>query len=98
MILTVEACDLQIPNVFTPNSDGSNDYFFIPNVEFYPNSTMVVYNRWGRKVYENGSYAGDWDGENCAAGVYYYVFTINMGDRGNGEELKQQHGTVTILR
>lgn len=98
MILTVEACDLQIPNVFTPNGDGSNDYFFIPNVEFYPNSNMVIYNRWGRKVYENGSYAGDWDGENCAAGVYYYVFTINMGDRGNGEEIKQQHGTVTILR
>lgn len=98
LILTVEPCPLTVPNVFTPNGDGFNEYFDIENVEYYPNSTMTIFNRWGRKVYENTNYQGDWDGENCAAGVYYYVFTVNFGDRGNGEQLEQQHGTVTILR
>lgn len=98
MMLTVEPCDLQIPNIFTPNGDGFNDFFYIPNVEFYPNSSMVIYNRWGRKVYDNSSYLGDWDGEKCSDGVYYYVFTINYGEHGNGVETIQQSGTVTILR
>jgi gliding motility-associated-like protein len=98
LMLTVMPCDLTIPNIFTPNGDGFNDQFYIPNVEYYPNSTMVIYNRWGRKVYENTNYQGDWDGDNCADGVYFYVFTINYGDHGNGLETIQQHGTVTILR
>jgi gliding motility-associated-like protein len=98
MRLTVEPCDLQIPNIFTPNGDGFNDYFKIPNMEYYPNSTMVIYNRWGRKVYENTNYNSEWDGEKCADGVYFWVLTINYGDHGNGLETKQQSGTVTILR
>jgi gliding motility-associated-like protein len=98
MYLTVEPCDLQVPNVFTPNHDGVNDYFYIPNIEFYPNSTMVIYNRWGRKVFESTNYMGDWDGENNSDGVYYYVFTINYGEHGNGVEIKQQNGTLTLIR
>ncbi len=98
MLLTVEPCDLVIPNIITPNGDGKNEKFYIPNVEYYPNSTMVIYNRWGRKVFESTNYQGDWDGENCADGVYFWVFTINYGDRGNGTEYKQQNGTITVLR
>jgi gliding motility-associated-like protein len=98
MILTINPCDLTIPNVITPNGDLVNDVFYIPNVEYYPNSTMVIYNRWGRKVYESTNYQGDWNGENCADGVYFWVFTINYGDRGNGTEYKQQNGTLTIMR
>lgn len=98
MILTVNPCELTIPNIITPNGDGANDFFYIPNVEYYQNSTMVIYNRWGRKVYDSSNYQGDWNGENCADGVYFWVFTINYGDRGNGTEYKQQNGTLTILR
>jgi gliding motility-associated-like protein len=96
--LVVEPCDLTIPNVITPNGDGQNETFNIPNVLYYPNSTMIIYNRWGRKVYESSNYQGDWNGENCADGVYFWVFTINYGDNGNGEETKQMNGTLTILR
>jgi large repetitive protein len=98
MYLTVEPCDLVVPNVFTPNGDGFNDHFYIPNIEYYPNSNMMIFNRWGRKVYQSTNYQGDWDGEKCADGVYYYVLTISYGDHGNGEQTKQQSGTVTILR
>ena len=98
MQLVVEPCDLTIPNIITPNGDGQNETFNIPNVSYYPNSTMIIYNRWGRKVYENSSYQGDWNGENCADGVYFWVFTVNYGNSGNGDELKQLNGTLTILR
>jgi gliding motility-associated-like protein len=98
MKLTVNPCDLQIPNIITPNSDGFNDKFRIPNMEYYPNSTLVIYNRWGRKVYENTNYNNEWDGGKDADGVYYWILTINYGNHGNGLETKQQSGTVTVMR
>jgi gliding motility-associated-like protein len=98
MMLTIEPCDLTIPNIITPNGDLQNEYLKIPNVEFYPNSTMVIYNRWGKKVYESSNYHNEWNGENNADGVYYWVFTINYGNHGNGTETKDMQGTVTVLR
>jgi gliding motility-associated-like protein len=96
--LTVNICPLDIPNVFTPNDDNWNQTFKITNLEFYPNSTLVVYNRWGRKVYESTNYQNDWDGEKCSDGVYYYILRINYGNTGNGERIEESRGTVTLLR
>jgi gliding motility-associated-like protein len=67
--------DCEIPNAFSPNSDGINDVFVIPcavgDVEF------SVYNRWGIEVYRNDKYLNDWDGKYKGAelpdGTYYYV-------------------------
>jgi len=70
--LIVEVCELEIPNVFTPNSDGINDYFVIKGIDQIP-SSISIYNRWGRKVFENNNYHNEWDGANLADGVYYYV-------------------------
>lgn len=79
-----------IPNVFTPNGDGHNDAFSILNIEHYPNSTLEVYTRWGRKVFSSTSYRNEWDGADQPDGVYYFVFR-----RNDGQEFK---GSVTILR
>ncbi len=46
-------------NVITPNGDGKNDFLVFPYLEFYPESKLVVYNRWGRLVYENGNYQNE---------------------------------------
>lgn len=70
--LIVEVCELEIPNVFTPNGDGVNDYFFIKGSDQIP-SSVSIYNRWGIKVFESNDYHNDWDGENLPDGVYYYV-------------------------
>jgi gliding motility-associated-like protein len=98
LTLVIEPCDLTVPNVITPNGDGQNDFFKIPNIEFYPNSTMIIYNRWGEKVYKNENYENNWDGGNCAAGVYYYIFTINYGAHSGKLETKAMNGIVTILK
>lgn len=47
---------VDIPNVFTPNGDGNNDNWIIDGIEDYPNNKVIVYNRWGNKVFEIESY------------------------------------------
>jgi gliding motility-associated-like protein len=87
-------CDLTIPNVFTPNGDGINDFFEITNLEHYPNSQMVVFNRNGKKVFEHSDYFGNWwDGGNHPVGTYYFVLTYTR--QGNR---RQTQGVITIIR
>jgi gliding motility-associated-like protein len=45
-----------VPNVFSPNGDGIQDYFRIQNIEKYPEAKIEIYNRWGKLVYELENY------------------------------------------
>ena len=72
--------DIERPNIISINGDGKNDSFIIKRLENYPNTTLVIFNRWGKKVYENSNYQNDWKGTNnsgaeVSAGVYYYVLS-----------------------
>jgi gliding motility-associated-like protein len=51
-----EPCELFIPDGFSPNDDGINDYFKIVCMEDYPNANIEIYNRWGNKVYDKENY------------------------------------------
>lgn len=55
--------NIEIPNVFTPNGDGRNDLWQIQgdSLVFYE---LMVFNRWGRKVFETNEVYGSWDGSN----------------------------------
>ena len=73
--------DVEVPNVFTPNGDGINDFFklrgtSVPENEFI---SIQIFNRWGTLVFEAGSPGFKWDGRShdglCATGVYYWVIT-----------------------
>jgi gliding motility-associated-like protein len=87
-------CDLTVPNVFTPNADGINDVFEVLNLEHYPVAQIVIFNRWGKKVFEHTDYYNNWwDGGGHPDGVYFYVIKYSrMG------ELKHAEGSVTIIR
>ena len=89
----VEVIDdvLQFSNVFTPNKDGVNDYFEIKNVEKYPENTLMIYDRWGVKVFETNHYRNNWAAEGIPDGVYYFVFNSGIGQ-------KSVEGSVTIIR
>lgn len=69
--------ELIIPNVFTPNGDGKNDYFEILNPRDL-HYTIMIFNRWGEKINENDG-RQPWDGNHqqqaLPAGVYYYTIT-----------------------
>lgn len=80
-----------VPNGFSPNGDGVNDNFVIPGIEDFPGNELVVYNRWGSKVYSATGYNNSWDGksnnnmafgEPLAAGTYFYVLTLGNGTNG----------------
>jgi gliding motility-associated-like protein len=70
---TVQEFKIQIFNVFTPNGDGVNDFYEIPNLERYISNELVVFNRWGERVFEATNYRNNWDGGNLPDGVYYYI-------------------------
>ena len=78
------------PNIITPNGDGLNDVLFFKNLEFYPNSKLVIFNRWGKKVLEDNNYHNDWKGGDLSDGVYYFVLKIPSQN-----EMK---GTLNIKR
>ena len=91
--LLIQTCE--IPNVITPNDDGDNDYFITNYAQLYSDVHLIVFNRWGRKVYETTSYQNDWNGLNnsgkpLADGTYFYVLTYNS----NSENIT---GNINIL-
>ncbi|MFO7789855.1 MAG: gliding motility-associated C-terminal domain-containing protein [Bacteroidales bacterium] len=85
---------LRIPNAFTPNGDGVNDTWDIEYINEYPSAHVMVYNRWGQKLYD--AHAGDdpWDGtyngKKCPAGAYTYVVDLN-------NDIEPFTGTVTVV-
>lgn len=85
--------DFIIPNVFSPNGDGFNDNFVIKGL-YGSGNILYVYNRWGKKIYENSDYKNEWDGtyngKPLSDGTFFYVVI-----RSNGEE---HTGNITILR
>jgi gliding motility-associated-like protein len=88
---------LFIPNVFTPQNDGTNDYFTIKSSGINVFS-MKIYNRWGGLVYEtneiNPGWDGNYDGNPCPVGVYFYMITAVS----NNKKTYNLNGTVTLLR
>lgn len=88
----IRYCEITIPNVITPNGDGHNDEFFIDGLNYYPNSQLVIFNRWGKKVFETSNYQNDWDAENLSDGVYYYILRIQDGEQS------EFNGTLTVMR
>lgn len=83
--------EIIIPNAFSPNGDGFNDVFEVKYLEIYPNSELIIFNRWGNKIYSSADYKNDWDGENQPDGTYFYV--LNLGD--GSESFK---GTIFLNR
>lgn len=81
-----------VGDAFSPNGDGFNDFFAVANIEYYPNNTVYVYNRWGKKVLEQSAYKNDWGaGNDVTAGTYFYVV-----DPGDGTDFLK--GYVTIFK
>ena len=81
---------LFIPDVFTPNNDGINDKWVIRGLAAYPNSKVVIINRWGNRVFEAAPYNNDWDGTNrfspniggneLPVGTYYYILDLGPNE------------------
>jgi|GEM_PF-725006 len=82
--IPVRLIDLsKVPNTFSPNGDGTNDYWYVKELDVFPNASVQIFNRSGNKVYEGKGGAIKWDGRSngreLPAGVYYYVLDLKDG-------------------
>ncbi len=74
--------EIRIPNAFSPDGDGKHEEWLIPELSKYPDASVMVFNRYGQKVYEsNHGYTTPWNGRyngtKVPVGVYYYVIKRN---------------------
>lgn len=72
---------LEMPSGFSPNGDGSNDFFEVHGIDAYPENEIVVFNRWGNIVYKKTNYANEWEGENMSGealpdATYFVILTV----------------------
>lgn len=89
----IEFDDLKASNLVTPNEDGYNDFFEIPNVDLFANYELCIFNDNGNVVYrKDGNYNNDWDGRTThgrilPSGTYYYVLRdrSKLTDRFKGQ-------------
>jgi len=100
----IDSCNLyHLPNVFTPNGDGSNDIFGPFPYDFVESVKMIIYNRWGEIVFKTDNPDINWDGKNyltkldCSDGVYYYICDV-YEIRLVGLVKRNIHGFVHLIR
>lgn len=88
-----QACTdgVSVPNGFSPNGDGTNDFLVIQGLEEYPNHSFKIFNQWGGKIFDAAPYTNNWDGkqqsgtmsgDELTEATYFYIL-----DLGNGEVL-----------
>lgn len=90
---------ISLPTAFTPNGDGLNDLYkahFMCPVESYQ---IMIFNRWGEKVFASDNVAEGWDGnyksKRADIGVYQYI--IKYRDLFS-EQVKMLKGDITLIR
>ncbi|RYY38753.1 MAG: T9SS type B sorting domain-containing protein [Chitinophagaceae bacterium] len=86
---------IDVPNVFTPNGDGRNDFWAIEALKAYRSYTVDLFNRFGQLLLHSESRFDGWDGtlkgKPLPSGTYYYV--ISIADSG-----QRLSGYVDLLR
>ncbi len=90
-----------VPEGFSPEGNGQNDVLIIDELELYPENKIVIFNRWGNKVYEASPYESNWDGTNMfgttigkdklPVGTYFYILYLN-------ETYKPLRGYIYLIR
>ncbi len=100
--ITIDACSsIWIPNVFTPNNDGYNDYFgaVAKNIIKFK---LVIFNRWGQELKTLHSINEKWDGtyrgQKAAQGTYFWVAVYEQVDRNGSAKHIRLQGSVTLIR
>lgn len=90
IINVLPPCQIEIPNIITPNGDNANDFFKIKNIEYHPNTNVTIFDRWGKKVYENPNYNNEWNGQGVSDGTFFYVIDV--------PDDKKYSGFITVFK
>lgn len=102
-VITIDGVfSFYVPNAFTPDGDGLNDYFY-PRGNGFDNSdyTLLIFDRWGELIFESYNVDNYWDGTVKGSGEMaktdVYVWKIVVKDEFSGEK-KDYVGHVTLLK
>jgi gliding motility-associated-like protein len=85
-VLNMAQAGLFIPNIFTPNGDGLNDYFQIIGLDEFVENKLDIVNKYGKVVFSQENYHNTWNGEGLANDIYYYTL-----------KLKREDGNTSVL-
>lgn len=88
---------LFLPNAFTPNGDGTNDFFVVPG-EFLQYFHIAVYNRWGALIFESYDPNAGWDGKYKGNDVPEGSYVYRVEATGYDGQQHVSHSSVTVLR
>lgn len=92
-----------IPNSFTPNSDGRNDYFKPEGYAFDPDEyKMQIFDRWGQVIFETNNIEDGWDGSGTQNSDYYslsevFVYRVEFKSVFD-DEVQEYIGNIVLLR
>ncbi len=93
----MEFIDIEIPNFFTPDGDGQNDFWIPRNMEQFPEILIKIFDRYGRVVSEQAVDSQGWDGlynsRELPTGDYWYVIQLN-----GAEDDREFIGHFTLYR
>jgi gliding motility-associated-like protein/uncharacterized repeat protein (TIGR01451 family) len=84
-----------IPNVVTPNGDGFNDTFEIKGLNKFLKNELLIFNRYGDRVYRKGDYKNDWSAMGLVDGTYFYILNVT---EENGEKSDFQGWIQVIVK
>lgn len=94
----LEQCEIEMPNVFTPNNDGINERFIPIEILDNTQGSLMIFNRFGQKVFETDNFDKGWNGKchgkNCTEGTYFWVLNFQTFTYGK----LTRKGFVTLLR
>ncbi|MCI5058068.1 MAG: gliding motility-associated C-terminal domain-containing protein, partial [Flavobacteriales bacterium] len=97
IFITEKGCELIVPNAFSPNNDGLNDFFSIYG-EIAGLEGLFIYNRWGDLIFETNDTNHAWDGthsgEQCQEGVY----VVKIAYQTLSNDFEEYYGHLTLLR
>jgi hypothetical protein len=102
--IPIRSAKLNIPGVITPNGDSFNEKFLIQNVNKigsgedikitneFQRMELVIFDRWGRKLYDDSNYKSDWEAKGVPDGSYYFIL------KTVGFYTTETHkGSITVL-
>ena len=99
---TLQVSVLQFPKFFTPNGDGKNDTYKVKgaNKTFYPNSSINIFNRYGKLVaqipIDSQGWNGTYNGKKLSSDDYWYNITLIPAD--NNKQIINKTGNFSLLR
>lgn len=92
-------CDLYFPSAFTPNGDGRNDVFRVLQANRLASYHLMIFNRWGQKIFETTDYRKGWNGTlnniNLPTGTFVWYCEATKQNNPKRIQLK---GIVTLVR